>query len=100
MTQFHSFQLQVTGLSWNSTGSVVAASYPRSTLQVYSIFGSSSGDVSLIRLTGTNQWFRIQHIIKVFRLSEDIHFSDNYLINNNIYMTQDPRSYCQLKQRY
>lgn len=64
MTQFHSFQLQVTGLSWNSTGSVVAASYPCSTLQIYSIFGSSSGEVSLpvIRLTATYQWFRIQHI--------------------------------------
>ena len=62
MTQFHSFQLQVTGLSWNSTGSVVAASYPCSTLQVYLIFGSSSGEVSLIRLTATYQWFRIQHI--------------------------------------
>jgi len=62
MTQFHCFQLQVTGLSWNSTGSVVAASYPCSTLQVYLIFGSSSADVSLIWLTATNQWFRIQHI--------------------------------------
>lgn len=83
MTQFHSFQLQVTGLSWNSTGSVVAASYPCSTLQVYLIFGSSSGDVSLIRQTATNQWFRIQHTKSFDRLSEDIHFLDNYLISNN-----------------
>jgi len=28
MLNIHVFQLQVTGLSWNATGSVIAASYP------------------------------------------------------------------------